>query len=47
MESSSRCIGIDDDYPKQKYFFDNINYVRIFKDAKILAKHLQLETAYF
>lgn len=47
MESSSRCIGIDDDYPTEKYFFDNMNHVGNCKAVKMLVKHLQSEITYF
>lgn len=43
MESDSSCIGIDEDYPKGKYFFDNMNNVLSGRKIKILSQYLLLD----
>jgi len=42
VEPGSSIIGIDDDYPTEKYFFDNMNNVGNRTSIKILSQYLQL-----
>lgn len=41
MEPGSSIIGIDNDYPREKYFFDNMNNVGSCINLKILSQYLQ------
>ena len=47
MEPGSSIMGIDDDYPTEKYFFDNMNNLGSCTSIKILSQHLQLRSCLF
>jgi len=47
VEPESSRIGIDDDYPGEKYFFGNMNKENNCISIEILSKYLQLRYCLF